>query len=371
MAFTRPTLQTLVDRAVSDLKSSISGASTLLRNSVLRVLATVQAGANHLLYGYLDYQSKQLFILTADEIGLISHAAEYGIPRNVAQKSTGTATVTGTNGSVIPAGSLLQNASGIIFVVDTEVTLVGTSGTIALTAQTTGADGNEITGATISFVSPISGVDTNATVLTPGFDGGLDEEDVEDWRDRLLIRKRRPPHGGAEHDYIAWAMENAGVTRAWTFPQYMGVGTIGLAFVRDGDTNLIPSNAEMETVYDYIVQHTDSVTGKLVGIPVTALPGFFVIGYNDAQTFSEKEVDLTLGIYPNSAAIQAAITTKIDDCLEAFGGPGETVYLSDLYFILGGASGLQRLQIISPVADITATQQEVHVRGSITYQDYA
>ena len=82
MPFDRPSLSELVTTAISDIQTRITGASTLLRRSVLRVLAKVQAGANHLLYGYLDYIAKGIFILTSDEFQLRSHGIEWGIDRD-------------------------------------------------------------------------------------------------------------------------------------------------------------------------------------------------------------------------------------------------------------------------------------------------
>ncbi len=370
MPWSRPTLTTLVDRAVADMQSRITGATTLLRRSSLKVLARVQAGANHLLYGYIQYLANNLFISKADEIGLAVHAGEYGVDRKAAAAAAGNAGATGTNGIEIPAATELQSNDGQVYTVDTAVTVVGGIATLALTAQQTGTNGNQDAATVLSYVSPIIGIDSTATVDSDGIIDGLGEEEVEDWRARLLARKRQPPHGGAESDYVAWALEVTGVTRAWVFPQYFGIGTVGLAFVRDDDASIIPSAAELEAVYDYVISHEDPVTGGTVGIPVTAEPGFYVIGHNDGSTFAEKSVDLSLKIYPNTTAVQAAVTEKLADVLEIYGGPGETVYLSDIYFIIGGAADLQRLQIVSPVADITASESEVHVPGTITFAEY-
>ena len=118
MPFDRPTLTTVIDRVTGDFESRISGATTLLRNSTLRVIAKVFGGAIHLLYGYLDYMYKQLFILTADEYGLINHGNEYGLDRNSATKATGDAAGTGTNGTVVPADTELQAADGTVYITD-------------------------------------------------------------------------------------------------------------------------------------------------------------------------------------------------------------------------------------------------------------
>lgn len=363
MPFDRPTLTTLIDRAVSDIQTQISGATTLLRRSVLKVLAKVQAGANHLLYGYLDYQSKQLFATTADQIGLISHGQEWGMDRDDAVAATGSAVVTGTTGLTVPADTELQSADGQIYTVDEDVVIAGGTGTIDLTAQEAGADGNQDASTTLIFVSPISGINSSATVDSDGLNNGEDIEDVEDWRARILSRKRNPPHGGAEHDYITWMLEVDGVTRAWCIPLYNGVGTVGCAFVRDEESPIIPSASELDTVESYIISHTDEATGKTVGIPVTAEPGLFMV------TLAELDVDMTISIYPNTVAVQNAIDSAIEDALYDHGGPGETVYLSQLQKAIA-STAVEWFRIDSPVVDSVATQTQVHVVGTITYQDY-
>ena len=68
--------------------------------------------------------------------------------------------------------------------------------------------------------------------------------------------------------------------------------------------------------------------------------------------------------------VQTNITEIFNDAILAAGGPGETVYISDLFFALSGAAGLQRLRIDAPAADVTALQTEVHVPGTPVYDDY-
>jgi uncharacterized phage protein gp47/JayE len=370
MPYDRPTITELVDRISGDLQTRITGATTLLRNSVIKVVAKVWGGVTHLLYGYLDYIYKQCFILTADEYGLVQHGSEYGIDREAATKATGNADGTGTNGTVIPVGTEFQSSDGQVYVSGTKDTIAGGVFTVDLTANAYGAAGNQDAATVLNFVSPISGADATVIVDSSALEGGADEEDVEDWREKLLTRKRKPPHGGAEHDYETWAKEVDGVTRAWSFPKYFGAGTIGLAFARDEDASPLPSNTEMATVYDYVVSHTDPATGKIVGVPVTAEPGFFVVGYNDSQTYTTKSIDFDLDIYPETAAVKAALEEKLQDAIEAFGGPGETIYISDLYFVLGDAAGLERLRIDAPAADVVATQQELPIVGTVTYDGY-
>jgi uncharacterized phage protein gp47/JayE len=142
------------------------------------------------------------------------------------------------------------------------------------------------------------------------------------------------------------------------------VGTIGVAFVRDAESPIVPSASEIATVRAYIIQHTDPVTGKLVGMPVTAKPGLVDI------TLLEKPIDMTVAISPNTTAIQAEVTGIINDVWVDKGGPGETVELSKLQTAIGRTANLEKFRIDSPLTDITAAQTEVHTPGIYTFTNY-
>lgn len=364
MPFDRPSLAKLVSRATSDIQTRVTDATTLLRRSTLRILAKVQAGAIHLLYGMLDYIFKQMFVLTADEFGLRDHGIEWWIDRGEAHAAIGNTVATGTNGLITPAGTELSAADGEVYTVDTDVTIAAGSATLAITAQQENAAGNQEPDTTLIFVSPINGIDANTTVDSSGLNGGEDIEDVEAWRNKILARKRNRPHGGAEEDYEKWMLEVDGVTRSWPFPLYNGLGTIGAAFVRDAESPIVPSSSEIATVRDYIVSHTDPATGTTIGIPVTAKPGLFMI------TLLMKPISMTIGISPNTAAVQAAATKIIDDAWVEFGGPGVTIQLSKLQKAIARTKDLEFFRIDIPIADITAAQTEVHTPGVYTFTNY-
>ncbi len=364
MAFDRPTLLEIVQRITTDIMTKVTGAITFLRRSVFKVFAKVIGGAIHLVYGYLDQMVKQLFVDTADTTYLEMLGSEIGITRTAGAKATGGTKATGTNGTIIDAGTRVQSSSGNVYLVDTAATIAAGTANLTLTAEEVGVDYNEVAGVTLSFVTPISGVDTDTIVDSNGLTGGLDEESDDNLRERILLRKRQPPHGGSIYDYELWALEVAGVTRTWIIPEYLGIGTIGMAFVRDDDSSIIPTSAQMTTVENYIFSHTDTLTGQDVGIPVTAEAGFYMI------PLTALAIDLNIEIYPNTNAIQAAVRTQLDDCIKEFGGPGETVAISQLYEAIGAAVGEIKHRIINPVADITAATNQVQVLGSITFGDY-
>jgi uncharacterized phage protein gp47/JayE len=361
MPFERPTLAAIVSRIDGDIVTRVTGAITILRRSVLKILGRAYAGACHLLYGNIEFNKDQTFITTANAEHLERHAAEYGITRTAATKATGTGTATGTDGITIPASTELQSTTGIVYLTDAAVVIASGVATLAITAKVAGEDGNDDSGIVLTFVSPISGVTTTVTTTT-ALDGGADEETDEALRERVLARKRQPPHGGASFDYEQWMLEVSGVTRSWAIDQYQGIGTIGCAFVRDNDDDLIPSPAEITTVENYILSHPDPITLVTVGKPVTAI--LYMI------TLTKKSVNLTLSISPNTADVQTAIESKIEDIILSEGGPGQTIYLSQISAAISAATGEDRHSIDFPTDDITASTNEVHVPGTITWNTY-
>jgi uncharacterized phage protein gp47/JayE len=366
MPFSRPTLQQIVDRIESDYKTRIDNAESLLRRSFLRISARVYAGAIHLVYGFLQFIKDQLFATTADAENLEVIGSEFGVSRKAAIKATGEATAGGTVGVSIPSGSILRSNAGELYTTDSDVSIgIGGTADVEFTAVVAGSDSNDSAGVTLTFISPISGINTTMTVDSNGITGGVDEETDAALRSRILSRKRLPPHGGAEFDYENWALEVSGVTRAWSFPEYQGMGTVGLAFVRDNDSNtIIPNETQRAEVRSYIVSHTDPLTGKTVGIPVTAEPGFFML------PVTLKSLDFTIKVIPNNATVKSEIESKLEDLILAQGGPGETIYLSEITTAIASSATETAHVIVSPTQDITCATNEVPVLGTVTLQDY-
>jgi len=363
MPFDRPTLSEIASRILNDFKNRIEGASTFLRRSVIKVMSIVYAGAVHLLYEYQQWMFKQFFASTAETTYLELMGSEYGIARTAGVKATGAGTSTGTNGLIVPADSELQSSSGNIYKIDTAATVSAGVIDLDITAEQVGDDYNESAGTSLTFVSPIAGISSTVLIDSSGITGGTDKETDDEYRARILERKRQPPHGGADFDYEKWAKEVSGVTRAWSIPLYNGIGTLGLAFVRDNDSDLLPSDTEKLEVYNYIISHTDTVTGKIVGIPVTAELGFFMI------PLVKLAVNFTIKITPNTSDVRASITSRLNDLMTEDGGPEQTIYISRMYEAITSAVGETASLIISPDADVTASTNQVQVLGDITFQD--
>lgn len=360
MPLIRPTLTALIDRIAADFKTAF-GATYIALRSFLMIFARVIGGAIHLLYGYLDNMVDELFVMTASTAYLERIGTEYGILRNAAVASIGTITITGTPATIIPAGSELQSANENSYTTDTEVT-IGAGGNIDadVTASEAGADSNEAAAAVLTFVTPIAGADTSTIVDADGLTGGTDEETDEDYRSRILARKRFAPQGGCAEDYIAWAKEVPGVTRAWVYEQYQGRGTLAVFFMRDDDTDPFPDAAAVAAVRAHIVSHEDS-RGVDVGCPVTAEPGLFVMAP------VKKEVYVTITMYPDTSTIRAEVETELEDLFYREGGPGETIHLSEIGEAISLAKGEKYHTLTIPSVDVVCAYNEIAILETLTF----
>lgn len=348
MPWTRPTLAQLVERISTDISGRLLDGAELAASSVLGVLARVTAGAVHLLHGFQAWMADQLFVDTAEAEYLDRHALIWSVTRKAAVRATGPVTFTGSDGVTIPAGTMLQSGD-LLYVTDADVDIASGSATAEVTASSSGAASNLAAGAALTLAEPIAGAQSSATAGTGGITGGADEEADDALRARLLTRIQEPPQGGCASDYEAWALQVSGVTRAWVYPQRLGVGTVGLTFVMDNAPSIIPDAATVAAVQD----HLDEVR------PVTA----------DVTVFapSPVAVDISLSVSPDTAAVRAAIEAELSDLFARTAEPEGRLYLSQINEAVSIAPGEEDHVIHAPAADVVMGAGQIAVLGTITW----
>lgn len=351
MPFTRPTLQQLIDRNESDYASRLPGSDPRLRRAFLNVMARIDAGSAHGLYGYLAYIFRQLFPDTAEAEFLERWADIWGVERKLATKSSGTATATGNNGSTISQGALLRRSDGVEFAVTENATIVSGVATVKLEATTAGSSGNTAASSTLTFQSPPPGVNSTVTVTANGLTGGTDVETDALLLQRLLLRIQNPPQGGAKHDYIAWALENAGVTRAWCYPLELGLGTVTVRFMMDGTyADGIPQAGDVAAVLAYIEERRPVTADVTVVAPVA----------------SPIDFNITLNIN-DTPEIRAAVEAELKDMILRDSEPGGTIYLSRINEAISRASGVFDHILNSPNANVVHPTGNIATFGSVTF----
>ncbi|MGZ8362312.1 MAG: baseplate J/gp47 family protein [Caulobacteraceae bacterium] len=349
MAFTRPTRSELIAQISGDMLSRFPGADSLARRAFVDVLGKVVAGAVDGLYGFAAYIARQVIPDTAEDDNLDRWASIWGVTRSPAQIASGSLALTGDNGSVVPAGTVLQRRS-VEFVTLADATIAGGAASVAAEALVPGASGNLPAGTSVTFVSPVSGVASKALVAAPGIAGGVDQEADEDLRARLLTRISEPPQGGAEADYLNWALSYSGeVTRAWVYPSWTGAGTVGVTFVCDNRVSIFPLAGDVAAMQAYI-DALRPVTATAVVFAPTAVP-----------------LNLTIAATPNTAPVKDAITAAMTDLLVREAYPGCTIRLSHIREAVSGAFGETDSVVTVPAADVVYAAGQMPTLGVITW----
>jgi len=342
----RPSLQTLADRIRNDILARFN-ADDILRRSDAEIYARVEALAMHAMYGYVDWQAAQMFADTCDESMLDRHATFWKVPRKVAAPATGSVTFATSIGAVIPEGTVVRALDGVEYATTAAATAVSASTAVNVEASAAGAAGNRAGGQSVLLVQPIDGVQT--TAVAGVLSGGADIETVSAWRARILAAMRKPPAAGTANDYVMWALEVPGVTRAWAYPLEMGLGTVVVRFVRDDDASLIPDSGEVATVQAYIDALCPITATITVAAPVA------------------EAVDFTIAATPNTAEVKAAITAELEDLLLREAEPGGTLLLSHVREAISLAPGETNSILTVPAADVTKATGKIATLGTITW----
>jgi uncharacterized phage protein gp47/JayE len=352
MPFETPSLPVLIKRTQSDL------ASDALRQSDAQVLARTLSGAAFGLYGYLDWIAEQILPDTADEPTLERMAIlRLNQPRKAAQGATGSVSFTAAAGAVLDVDTLLQSSDGRSYKVTAAVTTRAGLNSASIAAVDAGSLGNADAGLELIPVQPVQGVGNLFTVLAPGLTGGLAEESLESLRARVIRSYRIIPHGGSADDYETWALECAGITRAWCRPRYLapddktGPVAVTVFVMRDDDPQPVPNDQQLALVKAYI----DGLR------PVTAEV--------DVRRPDITPVHYNLRLSPDTSAVRAAVEAQLRDLHEREGGLGETLLLTHIAEAISSAAGEHDHRLLAPTADVLAGGNKLLVFGECQWQD--
>ncbi len=345
MSFTRPTLAELIEREQADFESRLPGADARLPMSNLNVMARVHAGALHGLYGFQDWISRQIPFDTADGDILARWASIWEIYPKPNTFAVGNMVFTGNDETPIDEGTEVQRADGVAYVTTAAAVVTGTTATVPARAKVAGTGGNAVAGTKLKVVSTIGGVATDLVVGAGGMTGGADTETAAALLARLLARIRQAPHGGAAHDYVAWALEVPGVTRAWVKPGWFGVGTVGIMFMCD-DGGGIPSAEKVAEVQAHIDARRP-VTAEVVVFAPTSKP------INPA----------ILGLSPSTDAVKAAVVAELTDLLRREAEPGGIILGSHIREAISLAAGETDHTLTSPAGNFIPAGNEIATLG--------
>ncbi|XTZ40079.1 baseplate J/gp47 family protein [Salmonella enterica] len=381
MPFKRDTLSELRQRNRQFLQTELKHVGTLLRFSNLQVLADMDAGMSHLHYAYLDYIAKQSIPFTATGEYLAQWMALKKVFRKAASAACSPACqATGTPGAIIPAGAILNRSDGYRYTTDAELKIGNQgTGTVSVTAvlpditeDVTGGGeaGNADSGTCLMLDTNIAGV-KSTMILLEAATGGANIEDEEVFRQRGLMAYQNESQGGNADDYRRWALEVAGVTRAWVAPRLLGANSVGIYIMCDGSDR---SNNGFPVGSDGVAAKEQYPYGKAGGDQLRVAD--YIFPRRPATTVIwvcspvKKRVDFDIGGIPDAdAATVTAIEQAIDEVFFENGEPGGKIFISDLTLAIGALDGTRGFVINRPSGTfIRLGAGELPVRGNITFQ---
>ncbi len=236
------TFKSILERMKNGLRDGASAIEGTFTGNNLLVVADELAR----IYSQdIDMMLARAFAKTAEGDDLERVGDDIAISRKAATCAEAELTVTGSPGRY---PGLLVSADGILFLTDGFV--IGNSGTADVRAicQTPGPAGNVPAG-TIKDIKT-SGVTLTAVINTEAACGGYEQESEEDYRRRILEKKRNIITGGNKENYRQWALSVPGVRKAKVIDLFRGPGTVGVYIIADG--NKTPDTGLIEKVSAYI-----------------------------------------------------------------------------------------------------------------------
>lgn len=383
MPYSRPTLTQLRAEIAAELQVSPAGSDPLLRFSSLNVLGRALAGLMNAQYGYTDWVAQQSNPFTATQEFLEAWAALKNIYREAATQAgavtPGQITFPATDGNEIPIGTTVNRGDGTQYTTTSLGTASGGSVTVNAEANAdptglTGAFGNCAVGTVMTLATSIAGISSTGSVAV-AFTGGADIETDDSLRTRMLYAYQNPPQGGAVSDYVTWAKEVSGVTRAWCNPNGFGAGTVVVYAMLDsaesanngfpvGSNGVAASEkrgtvatGDQLTIANYIYPLRPATALVYVCSPIAAPVPFTISG--------------TSGF---SAATKALISSAISGVFVMYGSPvsdtsglNGVVDLSYIESAIAAISGTTGFVINSPTANIQGTTGQLPTLGTITW----
>lgn len=314
----------------------------------------------------------QATVTLANQIATVSALSSTGGVATAVSAGHGLAS--GQDATIAGADDAEYNGTFIVTVVDVNTftyPIAGTpnsptSGTITATftgalaaveSEGVGIDANLTSGSKLTLSSPISGVDSTALVRFDGVTGGADLEDDDSLRQRILEVRSAIAANFSPDTIILEAREVPGVTRVSVRRATPAAGDVTVHFVRDGDSNIIPSSVDVQNVRDrllLILPGTSEESSLVVSAPTPVTQDF---------AFSS--------ITPNSEEMKAAITASLEAFFADEVEIGQTItteiYRAAIAQTLTDSEVLTAFTISSPAGDITINADEIAILGDVTF----
>lgn len=237
------------------------------------------------------------------------------------------------------------------------MTATFTGALAAITSEGVGIGTNLVSGSKVTLASPISGVDSAALVRFDGVTGGADLEDDASFRARIIEARSAIAANFSQDSITLQAKKVPGVTRVSIRPATPEPGDVTVHFVRDGDSNIIPSSADVDNVRDQlllILPGTSEASSLVVTAPTPVTQNFIFSAITPNSEAMRNAIKASLqAFFADEVEIGTTITTEI--------------YRAAIAQTLTDTEVLTAFTLTTPSADITINADEIAILGDVTF----
>ena len=255
-------------------------------------------------YGQAIY--KNISPLTCDEDRLELQGERLNVIRKRASKCVAEVSISVNSQVTIQPGTQFLSSQGVVYTVTTAKLLQTPSDTFEIVSAQSGSAFTVSLGETMSIVSPLPQIASNGTV-SDIITEGVDEENIDTYRDRVVLAYRRKPQGGAEVDYVIWGTEAPFVNNVFPYAE-LNLNGVELYIEVNNQVNGIPTTDQLNTVkHDYIERD-----------PTTLLATRRPIG---AEIFMRSVIKRTIdiqfvGLTPDTPELRQSIIDSVKIAVE-------------------------------------------------------
>lgn len=333
-----PSLATLIYRAKGTLSNKLGET-----NPAIEAIAAAIGGVGFGQYAYQDYLFKQLNPETADEDWLYLWANRYEVPRIDFTFATGFANFNLTTLKFVPENAILKTTSGAEYKV-TEGTY--SDQPVPIQAVEMGPDGNIPEATALFLVTAVTGLNPDS-IESSEIAGGAELEDVEHWRERIVLAYNIKEAVGELDDYIFWARSaHVDIDRAWALDNTPQLGHVTVYIAQDAADPTLPE-AVKTTTQDYINSK------RLAGCHVFA------------EIPSKKPVEITI-----AGVTDINIRDAIDSALQTFFierlSNREQMLSNEISTAISSVT--TEFTLINPIAATSFENNELLTYGGTTWQ---
>lgn len=263
------------------------------------------------------------------------HAQNRGMARRAATYAASAITLSGTDGTRVPAGTSFSTTGDIAFETLSDSVIENGTVDVSVRAVNVGADGNVAAGSICRADVSVTGL--SAVTNAHAAQGGADEEDDESLRARIALydTSRGESNVGSMSDYRRWALEVAGVGDAVVKGAQDQSGTVTIIIT---DTQgAAAADALIKQVEEHIMSPDDPFC-RLA--PINALI--------DVKTPATREISVSAQVVTGAVELDA-VKSAFQDALKVYfvGVRGGTVRLTQVGALLSSIEGVNDYSLLT------------------------